>query len=170
MAEIKYTHLEAVLETYGREVADRYKSELDMAKANATYNLKNSVQPLVEVHSDRVTLFLQLQEYWKYLEYGTRKAAGHPEGKRPPFRPFLEWVKDKPVIPWSEKLRTMPLNKAQEAMAAMIRWKVWKEGTKPLHLLEKALGDQSALLEECREALSLDLEDYARQVINEITG
>ena len=47
MAEIKYTHLEAVLETYGREVADRYRSELDMAKANATYNLKNSVQPLV---------------------------------------------------------------------------------------------------------------------------
>ena len=168
MAEIQYRHLEAVLNAYGQEVAQRYKAELDAAKANASFNLKNTVAPLVVQTEDKMTLFLQLQEYWKYLEHGTRKAAGHAQGKMPPFRPFVDWVRTKPVVPWSDKLRRMPLSRAQEAMAAMIRWKVWREGTPPLRLLEKSLGDQQALLEKCREAIGQDIEDYARQVIDEV--
>lgn len=170
MAEIQYTHLTAVLEEYGNEVTERYKDELDAAKANATFNLKNTVKPFLEHRQDSIILFLTLQDYWKYLEDGTRAAAGHAKGNKPPFYPLYKWVQDKPVMPWNDKLRRMPLNQAQKAMAAMLQYSIWEKGTKPLHLLEKALGDQSALLERCSEAISQDIEDYCRQVINEITG
>ena len=171
MAELEYKHLDAVLEEYGNEVAQKYKDELDAAKANATYNLKNTVKPFLEHRQDSIILFLSLQDYWKYLEEGTGLKAGHqPYKYPPPFRAIYQWVKDKPVVPWNDKLMTMPLNQAQKAMAAMIRWSIYENGTKPLHLLEKALGDRSALLERCGEAMSQDLEDYVRAVINEITG
>lgn len=171
MAELQYRHLTEVMETYGREVADRYKSELDAAKANATFNLKNTVKPIVEERETSIVLLLQLQDYWKYLEEGTGTAAGHqPYKNPPPFRAILQWVKDKPIVPWNDRLMTMPLSQAQEAMAAQIRWSIYKHGTKPLRLLEKALGDQSALLDRCREAVSQDIEDYVRELINEVTG
>lgn len=169
MAEIQYRHLEAVLNAYGQQVAERYKAELDAAKANASFNLKNTVKPFVEKKEDSMILFLALQDYWKYLEEGTGPKAGHGAYKYPPpFKVIHQWVKEKPIIPWSDKLRTIPLNQAQKAMAAMIRWSIYKHGTKPLHLLEKSLGDQQALLEKCREAIGQDIEDYARQVIDEV--
>lgn len=171
MAEIKYTHLEAVLKSYGWEVAEKYKDNLAASGAVATATLYNTIRPELERTEDGFTLSLWVQDYWEYLERGTRKQGPYKQkGDPPPFSAILKWVQIKPIVPWNDKLRKMPLAQAQKSMAFAIRHSIWENGTKPQWFLRDSMGNQRELDARISEALSLDLEDYAREVINEITG
>ena len=169
MAEFKYTNLERELLAYGEEVAEKYKDNLVAEGHSATATLYNTVRPNLEKSEDGFVLSLWMQDYWKYLERGTRMQGPYRQkGDPPPFGAILKWVQIKPVIPWNDKLRRMPQEKAQKAMAAMIRHHIWEYGTKPLWLLRDSVGKEEDVKERMQNAVRRDIEEWLNESVNEI--
>lgn len=71
-------------------IADIYRRNL--GPSNATGNLSN-FQTIIEVNDTTFSVIFELEDYWKYVEYGRRP------GKRPPINVIEEWIRVKPVIP-----------------------------------------------------------------------
>lgn len=71
-------------------IADIYRQNLEQSKA--TGNLSN-FQTIIEVNETSFSVSFELEDYWKYVEYGRRA------GKRPPISAIEEWIRVKPVIP-----------------------------------------------------------------------
>lgn len=169
MAEMRYTHLEAALRAYGQEVADRYKENLAAAGATVTASLYNTVRPHLERTEDGFTLYLWMQDYWKYLERGTRMQGPYKQkGDMPPFRAILKWVQLKPIAPWNDKLRRMPQEKAQKSMAFALRHSIWEKGTKPQWFLRDSLGSEAEVEARMREAVQADIEDWINETLAEV--
>lgn len=162
---IGFSTLEQVLNDYGRQIVDSYRSKLDAEGINATDALRRSLSYHVEKEGDVYVLYLTMQDYWKWLERGTRlQGIYHQKGKRPPFTPLLKWVQNKPVAPWNAKLRAMPLAKAQRAMAAILRKSIWEKGTKPLRILERSMPSKEQVTETLKAAVRLDIENWMRNI------
>ena len=162
---IGFATLEQVLNDYGRQIVESYRNILDAEGINATDALKNTLSWHVSKEGDTYVLYLTIQDYWKWLERGTRlQGIYHQQGKKPPFSPLLKWVQNKPVAPWNDKLKKMPLNKAQKAMAAMLRQSIWKKGTKPLHILERSMPSKEQVTETLKAAIRLDLEHWVKDI------
>jgi len=74
---LAFYHLQEALEDIGNEIVKYYKEKLQEPDANgwnrvASSQLLNSVNFLV-LRSDReIWVELHLEDYWKYLEYGTK--------------------------------------------------------------------------------------------------
>ncbi len=169
MAEMRYTHLEAALRAYGQEVADRYKEKLVAEGKNATSSLYQSVRPMLVSSESGYILYLALQDYWKYLERGTRMQGPYKQrGEMPPFRAILKWVQLKPIAPWNDKLRRMPQEKAQKSMAFALRHSIWEKGTKPQWFLRDSLAPDSEVEAKMRAAVKADIEDWIQATIQEI--
>lgn len=160
MAVLEYRHLEEALSAYGREVAERYKGALDAHGKNATRRLRESVRPVLERTEEAFTLKLALEDYWKYLERGTRLQGPYrQQGKFPPLRPFVQWVQDK----------GLPLRgKSVEAVARAVAYKVWRDGTRPLWLLRESLGEEPEVRERMQAAVRADLEDWINAEMAEV--
>lgn len=156
MNEIQFIHLEAVLEDYGRRITEEYKAELDAAGKVATSKLRDTVRYYVAHREDSYVLRLALQDYWKWIEYGTRTAVGHNRGKFPPLKPFIEWVQAKHI----------PLEgKTIERKAAQVAAGVYWHGTRPFYFLTKAMPDEGEVMDRIKKAIAEDLADWVRLTI-----
>ena len=69
---IKFDKLHSVLEQYGKDVADNYKDQLELNDSIASQKLINSVTSTVVVGSQTFKVQLSLENYWKYVEYGSK--------------------------------------------------------------------------------------------------
>lgn len=166
MREIVFHNLTRVLEDYGQSIREEYRRQLDAAGTNATNTLRDTLGFWVVERDGVYTLQMALQDYWKYLEYGTRAAVGHQQGKRPPFAPLLRWVQAKPVAPWNDRLRRMPTDKAQRAMAYALVHSIWKKGTQPHYFLTKAMPDEGEVMARLAEAIRTDIENWIKVEFN----
>lgn len=72
MELIKFGKLISVLEQYGKDVAENYKDQLIQNDSVASQKLLNSVSSTVVVGSFSYKVNLSLEEYWKYVEYGSK--------------------------------------------------------------------------------------------------
>ena len=93
-----------VLNKFGELLVKEYKQSLVDNNVNTTKKtLYNSVTYLVENNNNTFEVKIELEDYWKYVEYG-RKA-----GKFPPFNAIKEWIQIKPIIPrpYNGKLPTL---------------------------------------------------------------
>lgn len=149
--EIHFRRLNALLWTYGYEVRDRYRNELARNKINATGKLSQTAEPVVKDEGNAYTLYLRLEDYWKYVEYGTRLAAGHAMGNRPPIAPFISWVRAKGIPVGSRGV--IPT-------AYAIANKVWKTGTLPKRVLQTATYDIDHWNGKLERAASEDLQEW----------
>lgn len=140
----------ATLDEYAREAKEVYKRKLTDKGINASYTLLNSVETTVKRNDDTFTVTINLEDYWYYVENG-RKA-----GRFPPIDKILEWIKVKPVIPYTDSRGRLP---TEEQLAFLIARKIANEGTEGrkvlfetvdelnrhyLPLLQKALDDDFA--------------------------
>ena len=100
------------------------------------------------------------EDYWKYLERGTRLQGPYrKQGKRPPLKPFVDWVRYKAI----------PLRgKKPEQVAWAVATKVWKEGTKPFWFLRDSLAEIPDIDKRVEEALRADIETYIQEMIAEL--
>lgn len=147
---MEFKHLEEVLNRYGQALA----SEYSIIAPRATDRLKD-VTFDVEHKGITYTVYLNLQSYWKYVEYGRRP------GKRPPREAILEWIEAKPVIP-REKNGVKPTN---EQLAFLISRSIGKKGVPGQHTLELAnnkVYDQ--MLESVKNAFLEDIGEDIDQV------
>lgn len=134
-----------------KEITDRmlelYRNKLIDKNINASNILSDSAEVIVEVDGTALSVSFNLEEYWKFVEYGRRP------GKRPPITAIEEWVTLKPIIP-------DPINgkiPSTTQLAFLISRKIGMEGTKAQRPLESAIYSDS-------------MELLINQLKNEIVG
>ena len=124
-----------------------YRNQLIDKNINASNTLSNTASTIVEIDGTRLMVSFNLEDYWKYVEYGRRP------GKRPPTDAIEQWIKVKPIIPDPINGR-VPTTKQ---LAFLISRKIGMEGTKAQRPLEKSV-------------YSDEMEMLIAQLKNEIVG
>lgn len=89
---IEFKHLQQTLEELGEAIKNRYKENLSDSDRKASYNLINSVKYHTVINGYELSIDLEMEDYWKYVEWDTKPHW-------PPIDKILEWVKIKPVLP-----------------------------------------------------------------------
>lgn len=120
-----------------------YKQELQNNKA--TGSLANTASYMTKFDGRYLTISLNLQYYWKYVEDGTKPHF-------PPIEDILQWIKVKPVLPRKRKGK-LP---TQKQLAYLISRKISKVGTKAYKPLNKAMS-RFKLQQKVLKALSQEL-------------
>jgi len=175
MSEIKFTRLEKVLNDYGLTVVANYRRELAAPKVvgrkrvrtitNSTGKLSKLVHPVLEKKGDNYILSIDFGVgYWEYLEYGTGPARGRAQYWPRPAS-IMQWIKDKPVIPYKGSNGKIPTTKQ---LAFLIGRAIYEDGTPALHMLNKSLANEDDILAACSEALEADIEDWIRELIDNL--
>lgn len=160
VSEIRWDNLNAVLDTYGQEVVRKYREKLAAAGKSASGELANTLHYYIERKGDVWTLWLALQDYWKYLERGTRlQGPWHKQGKRPPLAPFVSWVQNKGIPLQGKKV---------EQVAWAVATKVWKNGTRPFWFLRDSIAELPGIEDRVDEAIKQDLEDWMQDILAEL--
>ncbi len=151
-------NLVAVLEDLARDVREGYADTLQRNKHIASGKLIGNLSTEIEVKGTTYTVYLNLEDYWKYVEYDTRPHWA-------PIAPLLEWAKDKIriglAIPRPDGKLPTP-----EQLAYAARWKIHEDGTTGTHDLQKT---EDAILpyyeERLLEALGRDALNYIEKVL-----
>lgn len=122
----------------------------------ATGTLANSIKDIVKFDGKYLTVSIQLEEYYKYVENG-RKA-----GKFPPVEKIKEWIKVKPVLPYTRGKRLPNENQ----LSYLIGRKIAREGTRANPFLEPTIRDFK-LVDKIYAAVNSMLTDEINKVVSE---
>lgn len=116
----EFSNLKKALEDYMDEVSRVYKGKLTADGHKATGKLIGSIKATVIIGATQYTGELRLEDYWKYIEYGTKPHW-------PPKQALIKWIQAKPIIP--RAINGIKPNNDQ--LAFLIGRKISKTGTKP---------------------------------------
>ena len=122
----------ATLDEYAQKAEELYKRKLTDKGINASYKLLNSVETVVRRNDDEFTVTINLEDYWIYVE------NGRGPGKFPPIDKILEWIRVKPVIPYSDSRGRLP---TEEQLAFLISRKISEQGTEPKRVLYETVEE-----------------------------
>ena len=115
----EFTNLKKALEDYMNEVARVYKGKLTSDGHKATGKLIGSIKASVKIGPTQYIGELKLEDYWKYIEYGTKPHW-------PPPNAILKWIQAKPILPRAIN----GITPSQKQLAYLIGRKISREGTK----------------------------------------
>lgn len=157
MELFKLTHLTEILQELADNVRQGYVNKLvQNGRPTQENTLASTVRAYVNVNGTDYEACLDLQEYWKYVEEGTRPHW-------PPPSAIQHWVEVKPVIPRPDKKGRIPSTKS---LAFLIGRKISRVGTEGTHDLQETedvlLGRYQELI---AEALGRDTFEYIEKVI-----
>ena len=150
--------LVAVLEDLGKDIIENYRDLLDEHGHIASEKLYNNLSTEVEVNGTTYIVWLNLEDYWKFVEYDTK-----PHWV--PIEPLKEWARNKirigRVLPCPDGKIPTP-----EQLAYTARWKIHNEGTTGTHDLRDTENAVLSMYEErLLEALHRDALDYIEKVM-----
>lgn len=116
----------------GNIIRDNYKEQVKSNNKIASGGLYN-ITAEVEISNGHYMVFLNLPDYWKYVEYGRNP------GKFPPIDAIRKWIEIKPLVPDSRggKVPTT------DQLAYLVARKIARDGIEPTPLLENTLNDDS---------------------------
>lgn len=103
-----------------------YASAIIDTDHSATGNLALNQEKIIQYDGRFFSIYLSLEDYWKYLEYGTRPHF-------PPLEKIKEWIRIKPVTPLPQANGKLP---TENQLAFLIGRKISRVGTPATHLLE----------------------------------
>jgi len=154
---ISFDNLEAVLLEYGQEVRNQYQLNLVHSDRIASGELLNSCEFGMQVNGTTYSVYLEMADYWKYIEYGRQP------GKFPPPDKILDWIMVKPVMPRPDSRGKLPTPKQ---LAYLIGRKIRDEGYEGSGDLKNATD---SLIDKYRPkiiaALSKDLGSYLKKIV-----
>lgn len=146
----------ATLDEYAEKAEELYKRKLTDKGINASYKLLNSVETTVKRGDDTFTVTINLEPYWIYVENG-RKA-----GRFPPVSKILEWIRCKPVIPYSDSRGRIP---TEESLAFLISRKIAEQGTEPRRVLAETITElNNYYLPLLQQALDRDFARFSYEI------
>jgi hypothetical protein len=161
MELINLNNVMATLEEYAIAVRNQYQDNLINDDKIASGNLLNSVDYRIEQDGMVYEVKLKLQDYWKYVEYGTKPHL-------PPVNKILEWVMVKPVLPRPNDDGKLP---TPTQLAWAIAKKIEKKGTDGTEALEEAILDiNEKFKEKLVIALHQDMETIMKVVVGDFKG
>lgn len=154
--KINWDHLYDTLREYAEDVVRTYGEKLFDDDAWASGKLMD-VTFQIESQGSAIEVSLKLQEYWKYLEYGTKPHW-------PPRKALEQWIRIKPVIPYPGKNGIKP---TERQLAYLIGRKIARDGTEPRPNLEKALTEvNERWLGKIEKAAAADLGGYVLTMLH----
>ena len=150
------TELTALLKQLGEDVRQGYVDKLVKNGRPTTENtLASTVKAYVEVKGTTYEVGLELQDYWKYVEEGTKPHW-------PPPSAILRWITIKPVVPRPDKNGHIPTPKQ---LAFLISRKISEVGTKGTHDLKETTEALLGFYEQqIAEALGRDCFRYIEKI------
>lgn len=154
--DIKWTSLERVLNEFADYFISLARQNLTDNKSNASYDLYNSFEKIIEIGEDSFSVKISLEDYWKYVEEGRRP------GKFPPPQVISDWISVKPVIPKPGLNGKTP---SVEQLTFLIGRKIAKEGTEARPFFEPA---KEEAIHRFSNAINLAIEEDVSNYILEI--
>ena len=150
-------HLRETLEAYAQALLAAYRENL--LPRNAGGDLITTATARVEQPDGSTWLVVfNLQEYWKYVEEGTRPHW-------PPPGALIPWIRVKPILPTPDSRGRLPTEKQLDFL---IRRKIAREGTTGSHDLERAEEQLRAeWLPKIQRALIQDFADETKVYVLE---
>ena len=179
MEDIKWTRLEQVLNAFADEVIAKAKENLANNNTNATGQLSQSMDmdkdKRVNIEEDRFQVFIALEDYWPYLEYGTGPShvkegvddfnvvhlgvqhSGEPRAQYwPPIDAIRNWVSNKPGVP------------KDDAFAYAVQGKIHRDGIEPKPFLEPAIEFVLPRYEDLiNQAIEDDVDEWVNGVLDQ---
>lgn len=146
-----------ILQQYGNLIIDSYRRKLNEGGSNATGLLGNSLSTTVNAEDGIYEVLLNIQEYWKYLEYGRLP------GSFPNIDAIRKWIQVKPVLPTPSSNGKVP---TLEQLTFLISRKIAEKGIEPRYYLNNTLDeiDLSPLEEGITRSLAKQLDNELRQI------
>lgn len=143
-----------ILQELAQDVEQNYKEHLEQHGRIASGDLMRSISTEIEVRGTTYIVWLNLADYWKYVEEDTRPHW-------PPKAAIDRWIFIKPVLPRPDVKPPTP-----EQLSFLIRRKIALEGTKGSHDLRDTENAVLPMYEErILEALERDVLDYVERVL-----
>lgn len=146
-----------ILQQYGNQIIDSYRRKLYEGGSNATGLLGNSLSTTVNAEDGIYEVTLQIQDYWRYLEYGRLP------GTFPNIDAIRKWIQVKPVIPTVQSNGKIP---TLEQLTFLISRKIARDGIEPRYYLNNTLDeiDLTPLEEGITRSLEQQLDNELRQL------
>ena len=146
----------ATLNEYAERAEELYKRKLTDKGINASYKLLNSVETVVRRNDDEFIVTINLEPYWYYVENG-RKA-----GRFPPIDKILEWIRIKPITPYSDSRGRLP---TEEQLAFLISRKIAEQGTEGRNVLYETVDELNRYyLPKLQQALDRDFNRFYYEI------
>ena len=163
---MEWKNTKLVLDEFGKQFIDAYRSGLDAKNANASKGLYNSLNFEVKIGKQSINLDILLNDYWKYLEYGCKgMETSYPDAYYPahfpPTKAIEEWIKIKPVIP-EQRNGKLP---TQKQLAFLIARSINRKGIEPRFIFRDAVDDVWEQLKDAlNEAIEKDVENNIKEI------
>lgn len=164
---VKLNSLGDVLARNGQLFVDLTKRNLEQKHKNASFELMQSISFDIEVIGLTYRFTIMMEDYWEWVDKGRKP------GKRPPLKPIIEWIFEKPSVKaaigaTSKGMKDMKMAKLGDivapkpilAAALGIQKKIGKLGTKGSNFFSDVVNDESILKlqQELSIALGKDIE------------
>ena len=157
MEDIKWTRLTEVLNEFADAFIENARNNLDANQSNASYNLYNSFEKVIEVGEDYFKVSISLADYWQYLE------NGRGPGKFPPVDKIKEWIEVKPINPTPLSNGKTP---SVEQLSFLISRKIANEGTEGKPFFEPAKEQTIREFEDkINEAVEEDVSNFILELV-----
>lgn len=164
---LELTNTIKVLNEYATAWANAYRAELIAEGKRATGDLIRSIKGEVVITNDEVSAVLNVEDYWKNVEYGRRSKQQDSSIKFPPISAILKWIQVKPVIPRPDTLSGKVPTQAQ--LAFLIARSIQQNGIPPTHALRDTNeATFNAFEQKLRDALTADLEHTAFRIVKAV--
>lgn len=145
-----------VLEDLAKDIRENYKDHLELHDRIASGDLLRSVSTEIEVKGTTYIVWLNLADYWKYVEEDTKPHW-------PPKQAIDRWIFIKPVIPRPDKNGRIP---SPDQLSFLIRRAISEHGTVGTHDLRDTEDAVLPMYEErLLEALERDCLEYIEKVL-----
>lgn len=162
---VDLNELKAVLEEYAEAVKQEYIANLKRDGRPASGELINTITTNVRAGDKEFIVSLNLKDYWKYIEYGTRGwYTGNTSRKFPPVSAILKWVQVKPVLPRPDAKGRIP---SPKSLAFLIGRKIRDFGTRGrADLTEAKMSVTEQFRPRIEAALARDMTTYIRRILS----
>ena len=128
------------------------KNKLTANGSNASGDLSKSFKGIVKQNGKYIVVSIQLNEYWKFIENGTKPHW-------PPISEIRKWISVKPILPRPLASGKLPTD---NQLAYLIGRKISKVGTKAKPFLKPTITDfdlVGKIYDEVTNLLNKQLED-----------
>ena len=154
--DIKWIRLTEVLNDFADAFIQNARDNLQANQSNASYNLYNSFEKIIEVGEDYFKVSISLADYWQFLE------RGRGPGKFPPLDKIRDWIDVKPVNPEPLSNGKIP---SVEQLSFLIGRKIANEGTEGRPFFEPA---KEQTIREFEERINMAIEEDVSNFILEL--
>ena len=161
MEDIQWNHLREVLNRYAEVFIRKAQDHLQENGSIASGTLSESMVPYkVEIEDDAFRVYLEIEDYWKYVE------NGRGPGRYPPVDKIEKWITDKPIAPQPDNNGRIPTVKQ---LSFLIGRKIAEEGTTPQPFFERSKEETWEDMEETvYDAIREDIAEYVASLIGDI--